>query len=541
MAQDPMDSRARGAFASALRAKAPRAARRRRWIYVPYDQLSAELGPLARKAPGSLGAVFVEAPAKAARRPYHRQKLALVLANQRHFALELAERGVAVRYVVSKGDTTEALAPLARELGALRAMEPAERELRGELRPLVEAGQLELLPHEGWLSDPEFFRRACGEAPPWRMDRFYREMRRAHGWLMRGGKPEGGRFSFDGENRRRWRGEPPAPEPPRFEPDAITREVAELVETRYAAHPGRVDLASLPATRADAERTWSWALEHCLPTFGPYEDALSRHSSGLFHTRLSALLNLQRLLPRRVVDEAARSSAPLASREAFVRQVAGWREFVRHVHVATDGLRELPAFAAGEQPNFLGAENALPRAWWGARSGLACLDHVVADVWREAYSHHIARLMVLGNLATLLDVDPQQLRDWFWVAYVDAFDWVVEPNVLGMASFALGDAMTTKPYVSGSAYLAKMGDHCETCAFDPARDCPITALYWAFLARHEEALRGVERMALPLRSLAKRKTEQKAADRATYERVLEALQRGEVLEPSGLLPGAVDA
>jgi deoxyribodipyrimidine photolyase-related protein len=155
-------------------------------------------------------------------------------------------------------------------------------------------------------------------------------------------------------------------------------------------------------------------------------------------------------------------------------------------------------------------------------------------VWREGYSHHITRLMVLGNLATLLDVDPQQLRDWFWVAYVDAFDWVVEPNVLGMASFALGDAMTTKPYVSGAAYLAKMGDACRSCAFDPRKDCPLTPLYWAFLERHAEALRGVERMVLPLRSMERRTEAQRAAAARAFERVSAALQRGELLTPAGL-------
>ncbi|MBK9383598.1 MAG: cryptochrome/photolyase family protein [Planctomycetes bacterium] len=524
-----------GAFARALRESAPREGRERRWLYVPYDQLTQELGPLSRESPAALGVVLIESPAKAARRPYHRQKLALVLANQRHFALELAARGVAVRYLVSESGYAEALAPLAVELGPLRLMDPAERELRAELAPLVARGALEVVAHEGWLTDAAFFARACGDAPPWRMDRFYRALRRERGWLMRGGKPEGGRFSFDGENRKRWRGEPPAPEPPRFEPDEITREVRSLVEERYASHPGLVDLASLPATRADAERAWIWALEHCLPTFGPYEDALSVRSSGLFHTRLSALLNLHRLLPSRVVADALRSPAPLASREGFVRQVAGWREFVHHVHVATDGLREIPPLASGDQPSFLGARNPLPPAWWGRSSGLACLDHVVGDVWREAYSHHIARLMVLGNLATLLDVDPQQLRDWFWVAYADAFDWVVEPNVLGMASFALGDAMTTKPYISGAAYLAKMGDACAGCAFDPARDCPITALYWAFLARHQERLSTIERMALPLRSLARRGAAQRNADARTYQRVLEALQSGERCSPDDLL------
>ncbi|MFM7298286.1 MAG: cryptochrome/photolyase family protein, partial [Planctomycetota bacterium] len=194
-------------------------------MYVPYDQLSDRIGPLAQGEPKELGIVLVESPWKAARRPYHRQKLAFVLANQRHFALEQAERGVAVRYVVHDGPYREALAGLRSELGALECMEPAERELREDLAPLVESGALKYLPHEGWLTTREQFVAGAGESAPWRMDAFYREVRRASGVLMEKGKPVGGKWSFDTENRRAWKGEPPAPEPPRFTPDAITREV----------------------------------------------------------------------------------------------------------------------------------------------------------------------------------------------------------------------------------------------------------------------------------------------------------------------------
>ncbi len=540
----------------------------RRWIFVPYDQLSYRIGPLSREAPEELGIILVENPWKAARRPYHRQKLALVLANLRHFALEQARRGVAVRHVVAHSPYREALRPLVRDLGPLRVMEPAERELRADLEPLIDDGGLEIVPHEGWLTSREQFVDGAGREPPWRMDGFYRRVRRDTGLLMEDGKPIGGKYSFDADNRQTWRGEPPAPEPPRFRPDEITREVGELIEARFARHPGELDLNALPASRGQVDRLWRWARESCLEHFGPYEDAMSTASSGLFHTRVSPLVNLHRLLPRQVVDDVAALDAPLASREGFVRQVIGWREFMRHVHLATDGFRELPEKPSetaetpgdggwqrwadrrwerepsghgtspdgGARPSHLAADFDLPPAFWGEPSGLDCLDRVVADVWREGWSHHITRLMVLANLATLLDVDPRQLTDWFWVAFIDAYDWVVEPNVLGMGTFAVGELMTTKPYVSGSAYIDRMSDFCRACRFDPKRDCPIKFLYWAFLDRHRGRFEDNPRLALPLKNLARRKSERRAEDRRIFRLVRERLAAGEELDPEDLAP-----
>ncbi len=527
----------------------------RTWVHVAYDQLSDRIGTLARARPDELAIVLVESPRKAGLRPYHKQKLAYVLANLRHFALEQAERGVHVRHIVSKGTYADALGPIAREVGGMVAMEPAERELRVDLAPLVAAGSLRYEPHDGWLTTTAEFEAACGGRPPFRMDAFYRHVRRARGILMEHGKPIGGRFSFDGENRAAWDGEPRAPEPPRFEPDAITREVGALIEARFARHPGRLDLGAIPATAAQAEQMWRWAQRECLQFFGPYEDAMSTRSRGLFHTRVSPLVNLHRVLPRDLIDGALAAAIPLASREGFVRQVLGWREFVRHVHRATDGFREHLGFEvplterAGDAgwsrwsgstwndarasdassdgatesedhyalPNFLAAHSPLPDAFWGRKSELNCLDTVVREVWEDGWSHHITRLMVLANIATLLDVSPRELTDWFWVAYVDAYDWVVEPNVLGMGTFAAGDVMTTKPYIAGSAYIDKMSDYCADCRFTPGKDCPLTALYWAFLARHARELDGNQRMLMPLRSLAKRSAEKRAEDAAAFE------------------------
>jgi (6-4)DNA photolyase len=500
---------------------------KRRWIYVPYDQLSDRIGPLASEDPDEVGILLIESPAKAARRPYHRQKLAYVLANQRQFALEQAARGVAVDYRLSRDGYASEVEAAARRHGGLRMMEAAEYELRAELAPLVDSGDLKVLPHEGWLTSAEDFAAATEKGPPWRMDAFYRQVRRRLGILMDdAGKPEGGRFSFDGENREPWSGEPPAPTPPRFRPDEVTKEVGELIDASYGDHPGELDLTTLAATTSQVDRARRWALEEALPQFGPFEDAMSLKSRTIFHTRISPLLNLHRVTPQQMLDGALEAETTLASREGFVRQLIGWREFMRHVHRETEGFRKLPeGYSEG------GSGDSLPPAYWGKKSGLNCLDEVVSSVVEEGYSHHITRLMILSNLATLLDYDARELNDWFWSMYVDAFDWVVEPNVLGMGRFALGDLFTTKPYVSGANYIAKMSDYCGDCAFHPKKSCPITPLYWSFLARHEAEYGDNQRMFMPYRTLAKRSEEKRAADQEIFERVRRTLAAGEQLTP----------
>jgi deoxyribodipyrimidine photolyase-related protein len=261
---------------------------------------------------------------------------------------------------------------------------------------------------------------------------------------------------------------------------------------------------------------------------------MSRSSRRLFHSSVSVLLNLSRLLPLRLVSEvAADASLPLPTREGFVRQILGWREFMRHVHVATDGLRTfardrvaLPAADRGV------AHVPLPPAYWsGSPSGLRCLDEVVTAVWAEGYSHHITRLMVLSNLAMLLELSPRELTDWFWVAYVDAYDWVVEPNVLAMGTFSLGDLLTTKPYIAGAAYIHKMSDFCEACVFDPRKTCPVTPLYWAYLARHEADLAKNPRMKLPLAAAAKRAVAARRADAEVFTTMQRLLAQGKTLAP----------
>ena len=530
------------------------------WILVLPDQLNLLLGPVSRADRHRSGIVLVESGEWLSRRPYHRQRLAWILLSQRAFAIEASDSGFDVRVIRGDLPMVDLLRGVLAETGPLVAMEPAEREMRAEFAPLVSEGSLRFESHDGFMTSAADLD-AARTSEGWRMDRFYQHVRKRTGVLMERGKPLGGKYSFDADNRKRWDGSPPAPTPPAFPGSLLREEVEREISQRFASHPGTLEISSIPVTAAEIERMWQWAQRSCLPHFGPYEDAMSRKSRGVFHTRLSPLMNLHRILPGRVVADALALDLPLASKEGFVRQILGWREFVYQVHRATDGFRAtagageepLPApgdggFArwtgkpwkprwaspagidGGARPNRLGADLGLPPAWWGKPSGLACLDHVVGDVWEEGWSHHITRLMVLANLATLLGVSPRELCDWFWIAYVDAWDWVVEPNVLAMGTYGF-DGMTTKPYVSGSAYLEKMGDSCGGCAFTPGRDCPIGPLYWAFLSRNDAALCDNPRMKLALASARGRSAEAKASEMARFVAVRDVLIRGRPLVP----------
>jgi len=527
-----------GAFGAAL--QTPTLEDVDRWVWLAYDQLNLAFLK-ALETEQRLGVVLIESVEKAHRRPYHQQKLGVLLSNQRHFALELAAEGIPVLYLISRSTYENVVRHLARSLGGLSAFVPAERELRQEVEPLEQEAIVTVHPHPGWLTPRRWFTQSVGHEPPFRMDAFYRTVRQSTGWLMEDGKPIGGKYSFDADNRSSWKGEPRCPEPPVYPNDAIDDEVEALVRTRYGHHPGTVDLTTLPTTLEAVHHAVEFAME-LLPNFGAYEDAMSERSRGLFHSRLATLLNLHRLMPSALVERVLSTEAPHNSVEGFLRQLV-WREYVHHIHDVTDGFRTLdltrePAvrgarWAGFEQvdeephPNHLGQRNPLPQAYWGVTSGLRCLDASVESVMEDGWTHHIPRLMVLSNIANLLDVDPRELTDWFHAGFIDAYDWVVEPNVLGMGTFALGTAMMTKPYVSGASYINKMSDHCGACAFHPKKTCPMTRLYWAYLARHGPSFLGNHRMAIAMKNVTRRDEREKALDAATFEWVSRALQAGD--------------
>ena len=536
--------------------------RHRRWLYVPYDRLTDAAGPLSETAPGDAGIVMMEALTKARRRPYHKKKLILILASQRHFALEQAARGVKVIYEFTQGDFADGLEQATRkyQLPRLTMMEPAEREMRLDMEEAARRGiAIESVRDETWLSTVEDFEQVYGKPPAGPinkhhlMDRFYRHMRQQTGYLMRNAKPEGGQFSFDAENRKPYRGTPPVPARPGYRPDAITEEAIEQVRADFSDHFGSAENWHLPVRLIDVEALWQWTLAHLLPVFGPFEDAMSSSQQDLFHSRMSAYLNISRLLPKRAVEDvvaaAGKGLIPLASAEGFVRQILGWREFMRHIHRVTDGYRKIAAPSerarkpkqkdlqptqrapeAGARPSALGAALPLPAAYWGTLSGLHCLDTVVAQVVEEAWSHHITRLMVLSNFATLCGYSPRELTDWFWIAYIDAYDWVVETNVLGMGTYGDGGITATKPYVSGAAYVNRMSNYCGQCRYDPKlavgeNSCPFTALYWSFLERNEELLGRNPRLSMPYATLRKKSAEERKALRERADRCVKELDR----------------
>ena len=544
-----------GAFLEQVREyqPTPDEARARRWIYVPYDRLHDGVGPLGETTPENAIVVLMESRAKGTRRPYHKKKLTLVLSAMRHFALEQGVRGCRVVYGYSPTSFSDGLMQLQKRWNwsEIVVNRPAERELRVELRDAKRDGlRIRAVQDTAWLSTTEDFEGVFGKPETggeerntqyvsgrrqYLMDRFYRAMRRKSGFLMEGAQPIGGQWSYDAENRKPYRGEVPIPERPNFAPDAITREVMALVEQRFPDHFGKVAGFEMPVTRADAELGWQFALEHMLPHFGPWEDAMSVAHPDLFHSLTSAPLNLTLLRPIDVVTQTVEAfhagSIPLQSTEGFVRQLLGWREFMRHIHEATDGYRSVQKDGA---PSFLDAHRKLPPVYWGVKSGMRCMDTVVQGVIEKGWSHHITRLMVLSNLATLCGFSPRELTDWFWFGYVDAYDWVVEPNVLGMSTFGDGGLTATKPYVSGAAYINRMSDFCGKCALDPRKatgpgSCPYTSLYWSFLERNEAKLSGNQRMRMPLNTMLKKSAADRAALRKRAEEAMGMLERGETV------------
>ncbi len=515
------------------------------WLWLSYDQLNLAFIESFETKCKRLGIVFVESMEKGKKRPYHKQKLALLLSSQRHFALEVQATGRPVRYLVAAGDYSDALSKHIEVFGTLNAVAHAELELRNDVKELVKKHDLLIHPHSGWLTSREWFEQSVGPKPPYRMDRFYRKVRQETGWLMDSGKPIGGKYSFDSENRFPWKGDPTPPEPPQYSIDDIDLEVESLINSQFSHHPGDVKMSDLPTSASNVQQALAFGLL-CLPWFGRYEDAMSERSRGLFHSRLAALLNLHRLMPLEVVNQVLNTDSPLNSTEGFIRQLI-WREYVHHIHEITNGFRTLdvhrtashrtyswkeePIKDEEEHPNYLDQRQSLPPAFWNANSGLQCLDSSVQSVIQDGWTHHIPRLMVLSNIANLLDVNPRELTDWFHVAFVDAYDWVVEPNVLGMGTFALGDAMMTKPYVAGSAYINRMSDHCKSCEFHPKKTCPMTRLYWSYLARHSTSFQGNFRMKMAMNNLKRRSVEEKENDQLVFDWVSNNLSNNQRLHP----------
>ena len=452
-----------------------------------------------------------------------KQRIALFLAAMRHFAqaLQAAGRPLHYRCLDDPGNRGSLAAELQSSLATLGPQRvvmtaPGDWRVWQSLKAVVEGAGLALevrADRHFFATVREFAAHAEGRKSL-RLEYFYRELRRRHGVLMHDGQPAGGRWNFDADNREAFGPGGPGAVPPRatFAPDAPTREVIALVDTRFAQHPGTLGGFAWPVTRAQALQALHRFVEQRLPLFGRYEDAMWPGEPWLYHSQLSAALNLKLLTPREVVraaeDAFHAGHVPLASAEGFIRQILGWREYVRGIYWS-----EMPGYA---ERNALGAAHDLPAWYWTGDTDMACLRDVVTQTLRHGYAHHIQRLMVAGLFALLLGVQPQQVHAWYLAVYVDAVEWVELPNTLGMSQYADGGLMASKPHAATGKYIQRMGGPCAGCRYDPAlrtgeRACPYTTLYWDFLLCHEARLAGNVRMALQVKNAARLGQDERAA------------------------------
>lgn len=493
----------------------------RNLVVVLGDQLDDRSPALARFDRDRDAVLMMEVAEEATQVPSSLQRTVVFLSAMRHYAEGLARRGLAIRYVpldepantgTFAGELTRAVQDLAPS--RIQVIEPGEHRVARMVREWPERFSLpvEVLPSRQFLTTPMAFARwASRRRPPLVMEHFYRSERRRLGLLMDPrGRPEGGQWNYDRMNRASFGRRAPHVAPPlRFAPDAVTREVMRLVSRRFPGAPGRLGSFAWPVSRADAVRALQDFVAHRLPGFGRHQDAMWTGEPFLHHSLLSPALNLGLLDPPEcvaaAVDAYRSGAADLPSVEAFVRQIIGWREFIRGVYW-TEG----PGY--GER-NSLGQTGRLPALYWTGETEMRCLREAIGQVLEYGYGHHIQRLMVTGNFALIAGVYPKALSDWYLGMDVDAVEWVTLPNTLGMVMHAdarpgeTRGVVGTKPYAASGRYLQRMSNYCRGCRYDPTRRtgpdaCPFTVFYWDFLRRHRSALARHGRMQFALRSEA---------------------------------------
>jgi deoxyribodipyrimidine photolyase-related protein len=494
------------------------------------DQLDLRAAPIRNLDAERDAVLMMEVRAEATHVPSHRQRTALFLSAMRHFALALHERGRRVHYIrLDDADNTGSFdGEFRRAVGAL-APERIVVVHPGEWRVLrmVEAWQddldieLEILPDEHFLCPLEDFSAWASGRKSLVLEHFYRDMRRRLGVLLdERGDPVGGAWNFDKQNREAFDSEPDLPTPYRARPDAVTSEVLALVEREFPDAYGSLDGFGWPVTRAEARRALKDFIERRLPRFGDHQDAMWTGAEFVYHSLLSPALNLKLLDPREVCDAAVgaheRGEAPINAVEGFVRQIIGWREFIRGVY-----WHEGPGYA---DRNGLEQDGRLPDLYWTADTDMACMRECVGQVLRNAYGHHIQRLMVTGNFALIAGVHPRAISDWYLAMYADAIDWVTLPNTLGMVMHADGGVVGTKPYAASGQYINRMSNYCDGCRYDPgARSgedaCPFTVFYWDFLLRNEPRFADNRRMKLMYTHVRKMDREQRAAITVSAKRL----------------------
>lgn len=477
------------------------------------DQMSGSLSSLRDLDVARDTVLMAEVRAEATYVRHHKQKIVLVFSAMRHFAERLAAKGVRVRYVlIDDGDNTHDLvgeiqrALAAQPHRAVIVTEPGEWRLTESLRSFAaqSAAPVEVREDDRFICSHAAFRRWAADRKTLRMELFYRMMRERSGLLMDGDEPCGGQWNYDSENRRKLpRGASPPPHV-FVAPDQVTRTVIADVERMFADHFGETDGFSYPVNAEQAERVLVDFLDNILPGFGDYQDAMALGEPWLWHSIISAAMNVGLLDPldvcRRAEEKFRQGAAPLNAVEGFIRQILGWREFMRGVY-----WLKMPDY---KMRNALDAREALPWFYWSGETEMACIRDVVDQTKRHAYAHHIQRLMVTGNFAMLLGVRPQDINEWYMVVFADAYEWVELPNTHGMATFADGGIVASKPYASAGAYINRMSNYCSGCRYDVKQRigddaCPFNALYWDFLSRHDKLLGANVRLAMPYKTLGR--------------------------------------
>ena len=504
------------------------------------DQLAPDIAALQGGDPNRDVVLMAEVRAEATYVRHHPKKIAFIFAAMRHFAGELRGRGWTVDYVTYDADGNsgslggEAARAVRRHgVRSVAVTEPGEWRLRQDMDGWRETCgvPVEVLEDRRFRCGHDRFRRWASGRKSLRMEYFYREMRREHGILLEpDGSPVGGRWNFDAENRK----PPPSDlDPPPFagfEPDATTDAVLDLVEREfvgdYAAgrHFGDLRPFRFGVTRRQAEDAFEGFVNRALPRFGDFQDAMVAGQDTLFHSVIGLYLNAGLLDPltvvRRIEQAWREGKAPLNAAEGYIRQILGWREYVRGLY-----WLKMPGYA---RTNALDATRPLPDFYWTGETDLNCLRQVIGQTGREAYAHHIQRLMVTGNFALLIGALPEQVCEWYLSVYADAYEWVELPNTHGMALFADGGVMASKPYASSGAYIDRMSDYCGGCRYDvrqkTGRDaCPFNTLYWDFLIRNRERLGGNPRLGMIYKTLDRMDTDRVRTIRADAARFLDTL------------------
>ncbi len=450
----------------------------------------------------------------------HKMRLVFFFSAMRHFRDSLLGRSWRVEYrelsATPENGTPESLqALLAEDLARLKPREvhvvqPGDARVQRQLAAAAASAEVPLK----IIEDRHFFvplheaQEMAISGRGYLLEGFYRRMRRKLDVLMdEECNPIGGQWNFDANNREAFPRTGPGEIKPRtsFRPDRLTREVMAMVEARFAGHPGALERWDVPVDRKGALKWLQEFICDHLPAFGRWQDAMWVGEPFLHHARLSALLNVKLLNPREVVGAALeahkRGRASLADVEGFVRQIIGWREYVRAIY-----WKEMPGYA---QRNYLEATGEVPRFFWDGKTAMECVRDAMQSVINYGYAHHIQRLMVLGLYAQLAGVHPYKFHEWHMAMYLDAVDWVSLPNTIGMSQYGDGGIMATKPYCATGNYISRMSNACKTCRFDPTkgtgpRACPFTSMYWNFLARHKAKFARNARMAFQMRNLERK-------------------------------------